>query len=263
MQLQGYTTTTLRSAECDLSSLHALDYLNALAPDYVFHLAGKTGIMSSWQQPQEFYQSNVDTTRTLLEFCRNKKISMHYVSGYIYGNQGKGPISEEAPIQPNNPYAHSKWLAEEMCRFYARFFSLPVTISRPFNIYGPLQPLHFFIPHMIYQLRTQEKIHAHAMTSTRDYVYVDDVADALIAIMQSGKAGGCYNIGTGICFSCSEVIELLQQLLGTNKPIYCQETLEAIPHAQANRDKISNEIGWHPKHSLQEGLLECLSTTAL
>ncbi len=261
LQLEGYTAISVSSEQCDLSQTNALQYLHSMAPDYVFHLAGRTGILSSWEQPKSFYQSNVDTTRTLLEYCRQRKIPMHYVSGYIYGNQGTNPISEEAAVQPNNPYAHSKWVAEEMCRFYVRFFSTSVTISRPFNIYGPLQPAHFFIPRMIDQLRTQEKIQAIDLTPKRDYVFVEDVAEALIAIMRQGKGGDCYNIGTGACFSCREVIDLLQSLLCMNKPIFSEKRArpEEILHAQADRSKISRELDWHPKHSLQEGLLKCLS----
>ena len=190
LQREGYTTISVSSEQCDLTQTHALQYLLSLTPDYVFHLAGRTGILSSWEQPEVFYRANVDTTRTLLEFCRQRKIPLHFVSSYIYGNQGPHPISEEALVQPNNPYAHSKWLAEQLCRFYVQFFSMSVTISRPFNIYGPLQPSHFFIPRMIHQLRTQDTIQALTPDSKRDYVFVDDVLpDALrIAIMKKGRS---------------------------------------------------------------------------
>ncbi len=260
LQLEGYTTISVSSEQCDLSQANAVQYLPTDAPDYVFHLAGKTGILSSWEHPEMFYRANVDTTRTVLEYCRQNKTPLHYVSSYIYGNQGAQPISEEAPVQPNNPYAHSKWIAEEMCRFYVRFFSMSITISRPFNIYGPSQPAHFFIPRMIQQLRTQDRLQANNLNSKRDYVFVEDVADSLIAIMRKGKTGDCYNIGSGTCFSCREVIELLQSLLGRHQPIFSEDQTwhEEILHAQANRDKISKELGWHPQHSLHDGLIKCL-----
>ena len=265
LQLQGYKAISVHSKECDLSEANALDHLYAASPDYIFHLAGKTGIASSWELPAPFYQNNVDTTRTLLEYCRQCKIPMHYVSAYIYGNQGSSSISETVPAKPNNPYAHSKWMAEEMCHFYAHYFAVPVTISRPFNIYGPMQPSYFFISRMIHQLRTQETIQTLSLSSKRDYVFVEDVAEALIAIMLRGKAGECYNIGTGVCFSCKEVIDLLQSLLSTNKPI-CSEGQtrpEEILHAQADRNKISRELGWHPKYSLEEGLIKCLAQMSI
>jgi nucleoside-diphosphate-sugar epimerase len=261
LDLEGHTVISASSKQCDFSKETALPYLREISPDYIFHLAGKTSIPSSWECPNAFYCANVDTTRVLLEYCRESKTPMHYVSAYIYGNQGLHPISEDMAVQPNNPYAHSKWLAEELCRFYNRFFSLPITISRPFNIYGPGQSAHFFIPRVISQLRTQETIQVLDLTPKRDYVFVEDVAHALIAIMQRGTPGHCYNIGTGISFSCKEVIDLLQSLLGTHKSILSEGKTrpEEISNAQANRDKISEATGWQPHHSLEQGLTKCLS----
>ena len=258
---QGHAVISPGSNECDFSKEAALAYLRSISPKYIFHLAGKTGIPMSWQNPAAFYQANVDTTRILLEYCRENKTPIHYVSAYIYGNQGPYPISEEARVEPNNPYAHSKWIAEELCRFYHRFYSVPMTISRPFNIYGPGQSPHFFIPRILSLLRTQETVKVLDLTPKRDYVFVDDVADALIAIMRYGLTGNCYNIGTGLSFSCKEVIALMQSLLGTQKSVLSDEKTrpEEISHAQANRDKLTQTTGWVPRYSLVQGLTKCLS----
>lgn len=259
LQAKGYTTTTIDSKNCDLSQPAAIEYLQSIPSDFVFHLAGKTGIALSWQNPLAYYRANTDTTQHVLEYCRTKKIPMHYVSGYIYGNQGPIAITEQMAATPNTPYAHSKWMGEELCRFYAHFFSLSITISRPFNIYGPNQRADFFIPRMIEQISTQAEIRAFNLK--RDYIFVEDVAEALISIMERGKRGQCYNIGSGQSLSCAHVIEALQKLMGTQKPIVLekQHNVEEILYTQADISKIEAELGWQPKHSLLDGLSKCLS----
>ncbi len=251
---EHFETVLIDSKQCDLSDPKSVPNLLKVDADFVFHLAGKTKLRSA----SEFYLANLDTTRSVLEYCRIRKTPMHYVSTYVYGNQGAGPISEKILPNPSHPYAHSKWLAEEMCLFYARSFSIPITLSRPFNIYGPLQSTDFFIPSMIKQLRTQELIKLRNPHAKRDFVFVEDVAEGLIALMKQGRGGHIYNIGTGICFSCEEVIEHLQQLLNFQKPIVLESATEEIVHAQADIQKICTETNWRPKHSLTEGLLKCL-----
>lgn len=258
LEAVGYKTMALGSSQCDLSEPKSVEYLLSLDVHFVFHLAGKTGILASFNQPALFYRSNVDTTRHVLECCRIKKIPMHYVSAYIYGNQGMRLISEDIPPEPNNPYAHSKWMGEEMCRFYANKFSIPVTISRPFNVYGPKQSSDFFIPRMINQLQNCDEVRLQDLHPKRDYVFVEDVADALIAIMKRGESGHSYNIGTGKVFSCEEVVSELQSILRTRKVVVSEHRTRAeeIAHTQANIDKIS-KLDWFPSHTLREGLVKC------
>lgn len=259
---ENFETITFHSRECDLSQPDSVKILLRYDADFVFHLAGKSKLPS--ESPLEYYRANVDTTRSVLEYCRIGKIPMHYVSTYVYGNQGAVAVSEEREVILSHPYAHSKWLGEEMCRFYSRFFSLPITLSRPFNIYGPNQPQDFFISKMITQLRNSEQIKVKNLEAKRDFVFVEDVAEALIALMKQGKSGHTYNIGTGICLSCREVVEELQKLLHLQKPFILdlprsaagQET--EIVHAQADIQKIVRETNWKPKHSLAEGLRKCL-----
>src|SRR5258706_109713 len=84
----------------------------------VFHLAGTTYVPQSWEHPLLFYRTNVLGTANVAEFCRRKRIPLTFVSAYIYGNPGSLPITEQCSAVPNNPYALSKFLAEEICEFY-------------------------------------------------------------------------------------------------------------------------------------------------
>ena len=242
----------------DLSQPACINAIRSFDFDFVFHLAGKTRLESDSNDPTSFYRANLDTARSLLECCRIKRVPLHYVSAYIYGNRGSSSICEATPPHPTTAYAHSKWMGEEICRFYSNFYSIPITISRPFNIYGPHQTTDFFIPRMIEQIQSAQAITPLQLETKRDYVFVEDAANALIAIMERGQSGHVYNVGSGISFSCKEVIEELQTLMKTCKPVFSHNRSEEIPHAQANIDKIRDEIGWEPTFSLTQGLAKCL-----
>jgi len=121
-------------SDLDLSSVYKYDDIS-----HIFHLASATYVPLSWEKPSLFYKSSVIGTNNVLELCRKKESTFTYVSAYLYGEPKKLPISEDHILQPNNPYAHSKFLAEELCRFYSEFYDLKVVIARPFNIYGAHQ----------------------------------------------------------------------------------------------------------------------------
>ena len=251
-----YDVIPIKSTEIDLTQSQSVQQLMAFKADFIFHLAGRVGIMPSWNDPLRFYEANVNTTVHMLEYARLMAIPLHYVSAYVYGNQIQQPISESAIPLPNNPYAHSKVIAEGLCQFYNRSFLVPITISRPFNIYGKDQSKDFFIPSVVDQISNSDQITIHDCSPKRDYIYIDDVADALICIMERGKAGSIYNIGTGISHSCGDLISILQSILKTSKKINITHIKRPneVFDACADITKIQTEIKWSPKYTLEEGL---------
>ena len=83
----GHQVTALERQTCDLAHPHSIEHLSSYPADFIFHLAGKIGVMASWQNPADFYRHNVDSTRHVLEVARIKQIPLHYVSAYVYGKQ--------------------------------------------------------------------------------------------------------------------------------------------------------------------------------
>lgn len=251
-----YRVIPIFSRNIDLREPRSVEQLLQYDADFVFHAAGKVGIVSSWEEPAQFYHSNVTTTLHMLEYARLREIPFHYVSAYVYGNQVRQPITEQALPQPNNPYAQSKWMAEELCRFYHKTYNLPITISRPFNIYGEGQPKEFFIPSVIDQICHEEQITINDSSPKRDYVYIDDVVEALVSIMKRGISGSVYNIGTGVSHSCGEVISLLQKEMRSFKNVRMKNILRPheILEARADITKIQCETGWFPHCNLEKGL---------
>lgn len=240
----------------DIIDLENFNKLDEEGIYHVFHLAGKTFIPDSWNAPQSFYQANLLGTINVLEFCRKKSVSLTFVSAYLYGQPEKLPISENDTVQPNNPYAHSKYLAEEACKFYSKEYNVRTTIIRPFNIYGIGQDEKFLIPYVIKQALEDNKIKVKDLAPKRDYVYLDDFIDALMASMNSVKKFAIYNIGSGISLSVKDVINYVQKILGTDKKIISKNTARKneINNVIADVTKAGKYLKWHPKTSFYQGI---------
>jgi len=224
--------------------------------DKVVHLAGRSYVPESWTRPAEFYQTNVMGTVNVLEYCRRVGASLTFVSAYLYGVPDQLPIDENAAPRPNSPYAQSKFLAEELCRFYTNEFGVETKIVRPFNVYGSGQRADFLIPGIVAQALDGEVIRVKDLRPRRDYVYVTDMVEALGAILDKGRAGEVYNVGSGNSSSVAEVVEEVQKLLGSAKSVMVDEQprKNEIPDVIADITKIGTHTGWSPTISITDGL---------
>jgi len=148
---------------------------------HVFHLAARTFVPDSWAAPLSFYEVNLLGTVNVLEFCRTRAASLTLMSSYVYGPPARLPISEEEPLCAFNPYSHTKILAEETALYYHRQFGVPVTIVRPFNVYGPGQDRRFLIPTILTQAIDpgQPAIVVADLRPRRDYLFISDLIDLL------------------------------------------------------------------------------------
>jgi len=160
--------------------------------EQVFHLAGRTFVPDSWEKPLEFHRTNALGTGNVLEYCRLHGARLTFVSAYLYGLPDRLPVWEQCLPRPNNPYALSKYIAEQLCEFYAAYHGVHVTVMRPFNLFGPGQKEHFLIPHIVNQVRLRQAIHVKDLEPRRDYLYVDDLVDALMRTLD-GPGGYCFS----------------------------------------------------------------------
>jgi nucleoside-diphosphate-sugar epimerase len=226
--------------------------------DWVIHLAGRTYVPASWNEPADFYRVNALGTVNVLEYCRRTQARLIYVSGYCYGIPETVPISETAPLKPNNPYAFSKCAAEEACRFFFECLQTPVTIVRPFNIYGPGQSANFLIPHIVEQAidPAAAAIVVEDGTPRRDYVHLDDVIGAIESLRKNPKSGATFNIGSGESYSVVEVAEMVRSAANVSKPFVSRgnRRVNDIPDVIADITAIRDETGWSPSITLQDGL---------
>src|SRR5271166_259401 len=194
LEAQGRVARTHSSANGDIADCP----LPMEDVSHVFHLAGKSYVPESWQDPQAFYHTNVMGAVNVLEHCRRNQAALILISSYVYGEPQRLPIAEDHPLAAANPYAHTKILAEHTARFYAERFGVALTIVRPFNLYGPGQRDSFLIPSLVRQVLdpSATSVRVADLRPKRDYVYVTDAVGLLLATLRPGVQG-VYNLGSG------------------------------------------------------------------
>lgn len=257
--VQGHTPQPLSSADGDISDRATLSLLPPSTE--VFHLAGLTFVPESWVDPLEFHRVNVLGTANVLEYCRRSGARLTFMSGYLYGQPERLPVSEAFVPKPNNPYALSKYLAEQMCEFYASYRGVDVTVIRPFNVFGPGQAARFLVPHILNQVRERRAIVVKDLDPRRDFVYIADLVEALLRTLGRSTGYDVFNIGSGTSVSVGELIATIQSVAGTDLPIVCEGEVRSqeISDVYADIAKARRELDWIPAYSLTEGLERTLT----
>lgn len=224
--------------------------------DIFVHLAAKSFVPDSWENPSLFYTNNTLGTQKVLDFCAKNQVRLVYISSYMYGRPQKVPSSEKDRVDANNPYAHSKLLAEELCEFYSSHFGLQTTIVRPFNLYGPSQKEHFLIPTIINQALNKGSIELNTLAPKRDYLFIDDFIEALRVIIDRDDGFEIYNCGYGKSYSVRDIAKKVADILGKNIDITDKglKRKNEIMDVVADISKIKSKLGWYPKTSIDDGL---------
>lgn len=243
-----------RGSGYDLTRRDTLDTV----PDsrWVVHLAGVSGVRESWKAPALFHRINLATTLGALELARERGAAFVFVSSYMYGVPHRLPVDELHPPAWNNPYAASKYVAETLVRTYADNFGLPVTIIRPFNLFGPSQSTEFLVPYVVHQALTGDSIVVDDLSPRRDYLWVGDLGRALKLVLDArDRPSGLYNVGRGESHSVVEVIDAVQEVLGP-RIVRCREDARPneIPDCVCDHSRFSAAFGWQPQVSLREGI---------
>jgi nucleoside-diphosphate-sugar epimerase len=225
----------------------------------VVHLAAKSFVPESWEHPGLFLRTNLGGTVEALEYCRAHGAPLVFPSSYMYGDARRQPIAEGAALVAKNPYALSKKLAEEACEFYADRFGLAITILRPFNIYGPGQSEAFLVPTIVKQITTGRAIRVRDLEPRRDYIYVADVVDAMIKALSAPPRGlSVLNIGSGTSHSVAELIRIIQDVWGTNLPVFSEDVRrkDEIMDTVADISRAGDRLGWTPRFTLRQGIAD-------
>jgi nucleoside-diphosphate-sugar epimerase len=223
----------------------------------IVHLAGAVGVPESWRDPRTAFETNFTTTLRVLEFAREHRVPVIHLSSYLYGTPVRQPIDEAHPIGCNNPYASSKWQAELLCESYARYFAVPVTVLRPFNLYGPGQSRDSLLPHLIFQALHDASIQVKDLRPRRDFLHVDDLVAALLAVLGAEQTGyEVYNLGSGASRSVAEVIQTVFSALGRELPVHCAETIRTneIMDCRCDASRFARKFGWAPRVDFEAGV---------
>jgi UDP-glucose 4-epimerase len=192
------------------------DALASVAPQLVVHLAATHFIPACIRDPATTLQINVLGTQHVLDGCRPLTTPPKFVlasTADVY-EPSLDPHDESSTIAPDNVYGLSKLTAEYLVRYAGRQGACRPLICRLFNLYGPKETNPHVIPAIVDQLREGDVIRLGNTTAKRDFVYVEDAADALVRLSDVAPPGTTVNVGTGAALSVDEVIEVIRQLTG-------------------------------------------------
>ena len=236
--------------------------------DSVYHLAARVSVAQSLMHPRDYSRVNVGGTVSLMEAMRDTGVQrvVFTSSGAIYGRQPHKPVSEEDQPQPDSPYAVSKWAAEQYIHTIGELWGLETVALRIFNAYGPHQSLPLshapVVPRFIQQALTGGSVVLFGDgRQTRDFVYVDDVVDALISAATARDINrSVVNIGSGKETSINELVDQIEQATGRSvNRIYNPSGTGGIPRLVADISQAKSLLQFQPKTGLQAGLLLMLA----
>jgi UDP-glucose 4-epimerase len=224
--------------------------------DWVFHLAALADIVPSINNPLIYHKANVDGTINVLELARKYKVKrfVYAASSSCYGIPSKFPTSEIAPINPQYPYAMTKYAGESYVMHWGKVYKLPVVSLRFFNVYGTRSRTGGTYGAVIGTFLAQ-KLAGKPFTvvgngkQTRDFTYVTDVADALIVAAKSELANEIFNVGSGNTYSINKLVKLLG-----GEVVYIPKRPGEPDCTFADISKIKKMLGWLPKISFEEGI---------
>jgi CDP-glucose 4,6-dehydratase len=231
--------------------------------DYIFHLAAQALVPEALIDPYLTLDTNILGTVSVLEAARGIKTVKGVVvasSDKAYGKNSYN-VNETQPLAGDHPYDVSKSAADLICTTYHNTYNTPVTISRFGNIFGP-GDLNFsrIVPGIMESLISNKMLELRSDGSfLRDYVYVKDVADGYIVLAEQIEktAGQAFNFSSGHNFSVLDLIANIEKVLGqkVNFKIINNQKNE-IPAQSLNFEKVQKILGWQPKYSFKEGVLE-------
>lgn len=258
----GYSVISMSSKDGDISDVETFSSFNDQKIKHVFHLAGNTFVPKSWDAPHYFIKTNVLGTSNVLDFCAKNRCGLTYVSAYIYGNKVTNPISENTIPEPNNPYAFSKKMAEDLCEFYSKYMNVNITVVRPFNVYGPGQREDFLIPFIIKQINESKEVKVKDLEPKRDYIHVKDLVVCLIKAMDH-KIFEVFNAGSGKSYSVKEIIEIALKIKNKKMPILSEQTtrVNEISDTVADISKAKRLLQWAPEIDIEKGITTLFNKT--
>ncbi len=257
---------------CDRAALDAI--LARHSPDAILHLAAESHVDRSIDGPGAFIQTNVTGTYTLLDAARAywdtrgkpEGFRFHHVStDEVFGTLGDtGLFTEDTPYAPNSPYSASKAASDHLVRAWGETYGLPILLTNCSNNYGPYHFPEKLIPVVILKALAGEAIPVYGKgDNIRDWLYVEDHADALLTVLEKGEVGRSYNVGGHNERTNLELVRAICALLDERCPNNAPHDrlitfVEDRPgHDQRyaiDASRIEEELGWAPSVTVDEGL---------
>ena len=261
--------------QADIRDLPALEEIfQKHQPDAVMHLAAESHVDRSIDGPQAFIETNVMGTYNMLQAARHywegrgkpKDFRFHHIStDEVFGSLGAtGQFTEETPYDPRSPYSASKANSDHLVRAWAETYGLPVVLTNCSNNYGPFHFPEKLLPVVILSALAGKPIPIYGKgENVRDWLYVEDHADALLLVLEKGALGRSYNIGGENERSNLDLVQTICTILDALKP--ASEPYADLIEFVSDRPghdlryaidptRIREELGWRPSVTVEEGL---------
>jgi dTDP-glucose 4,6-dehydratase len=231
--------------------------------DVIVNAAAESHVEKSIEEgASEFVTTNVEGTQILLDAIRRTPVERFvlFSSSEVYGTADRVPMDEEHPLNPRSPYAATKAGADRLAYAYWTTYGLPIVIVRPFNTYGPYQHPEKVIPRFVTAALLDEPLTVHGDGhASRDWVYVDDIAEAIEAAITAdgdGLHGEVINLATGRDMPVGQIADLVLERLGKPESlkVHTPERPGQVDRHIGSTDKAARLLGWHAKTSFEDGL---------
>ncbi len=259
----------------DIRNRPALDTVfDTHKPDAVMHLAAESHVDRSIDAPGDFIETNITGTYNLLEAARRywagqgrpEGFRFHHIStDEVYGSLGAtGQFTETTPYDPRSPYSASKAASDHLVRAWGETYGLPVLLTNCSNNYGPYHFPEKLIPVVILKALAGDPIPVYgAGENVRDWLYVEDHADALLTVLEKGQVGRSYNIGGENEARNIDIVRMICAILDRERPLdrpysgqitFVQDRPGHDLRYAIDPTRIREELGWRPSVTLEEGL---------
>ena len=231
--------------------------------DGIFHQAALASVQDSFSKLDEYHDVNVNGTENILKLAKKNDFRVVYASSSsVYGNPERIPIKESDKKNPINPYAETKLKKEQLAIKYSEM-GVKVIGLRYFNVFGKGQSKEYAGVLKLFLERIRDKLPPKINgdgTQFRDFVYVEDVADANIMSMDSDINHGFYNVGTNTSITILDLAKTIIKSSGLDiQPIFGPALKGDVQKTIANIDLIKEEIGWEPTILLEKWIEEIIS----
>jgi len=195
----------------------------------------------------------------MLEIARKINANFIYLStNHVYGPPKKLPIREDHPKNPESIYATSKLLGELICQTYAKNYGINVSIIRLFSVYGRNSAPHLVTSKIISQIKNSPSIQLGNLFPKRDFIFIDDVINAIDLIISKTKGYSEFNVGTGKSYSILELCNILKKISGSKIPVKSSKSKSRkieIKNIYSDSTKLK-KLGWKSNYTLEKGLRE-------
>ncbi|OGX25444.1 MAG: dTDP-glucose 4,6-dehydratase [Omnitrophica WOR_2 bacterium RIFCSPHIGHO2_02_FULL_48_11] len=247
---------------CDEKKVAAV--FKKVKPQIVVHFAAETHVDRSILDAYAATNTNVLGTQILIEASRRSQVErfIHISTDEVYGDIAQGQFHETTPLNPSSPYSAAKAAADLMIKAYVRTYRFPAVIIRPSNNYGPWQYPEKFMPVIIYKAMKNEKIPVYAQgLNVREWLYVADCARGVLTVMERGRLGEVYNIGSGNEQTNINVVNKVLEIM--QKPKSLIEFVQDRPghdlRYSLNYSKLQEELGWKPAVDFEAGVRQTIA----